>query len=252
MMNDRQHSALEIEPEKSLSFTEAQPIQQEENTSSSKIEYAVSTKWEAEQRSHMIANQNQEQQQRPIRKITTVDICSSIFCFCSRRVGSMFFICESKKGKPLVVAGPCWPFCTFVTLPLIVGLSGLALYFCFLKDDSPLPPWMIYVYIPLIAITLIALFMVSCQDPGLMERRTTEDRESNAFLWNEQVGSYRPPDALYCRECQVLIEDYDHLCPWTGTGIGKKNMRAFKLFVVFVNVLCYATIAIVVYVLMKG
>ena len=138
MMNDRQHSALEMEPEKSLSFTEAQPIHHEENPSSSKIEYAVSKKWEEEQRSNMIANQNQDQQQRPMRNITTVDICSSIFCFCSRRVGSMFFICESKKGKPLVVAGPCWPFCTFVTLPLIVGLSGLTLYFCFLKDDSPL------------------------------------------------------------------------------------------------------------------
>lgn len=94
--------------------------------------------------------------------------------------------------------------------------------------------------------------MVSCQDPGLIERRVQEDRASNSFLWNEQVGSYRPPDALYCRECQVLIEDYDHLCPWTGTGIGKKNMWAFKSFVLFVNLLCYGSIAIVAYVLLKN
>jgi hypothetical protein len=56
------------------------------------------------------------------------------------------------------------------------------------------------------AITLVSLFMVSCRNPGLVERKTAQDPSSNAFLWNEQVGSYRPPDALYCRECQVLIE----------------------------------------------
>lgn len=101
------------------------------------------------------------------------------------------------------------------------------------------------------ALTLLALFMVSCRDPGLIKRRTVQDPEANAFLWNEQVGSYRPPDALYCRECQVLIEDYDHLCPWTGTGIGKKNMFAFKAFVLLVNILCYSSIAITAYVLLK-
>jgi hypothetical protein len=110
--------------------------------------------------------------------------------------------------------------------------------------------WTAGIYIPLIAITLLALFMVSCQDPGLVERKMQEDRATNSFLWNEQAGSYRPPDALYCRECQVVIEDYDHLCPWTGTGIGKKNMLAFKLFVLFVNLLCYGTIAMVAYVLL--
>lgn len=92
--------------------------------------------------------------------------------------------------------------------------------------------------------------MVSCRNPGLLERRTEQDTATNSFLWNEQVQSYRPPDALYCRECQVLIEDYDHLCPWTGTGIGGGNMLAFKFFVGMVNVLCYGSIAIAAYVLL--
>ena len=69
------------------------------------------------------------------------------------------------------------------------------------------------------------------------------DYATNSFLWNEQVGSYRPPDAMYCRECQVLIEDYDHFCPWTGTGIGKRNKMAFKCFMCFVLLLCFGTIA---------
>jgi DHHC palmitoyltransferase len=48
-----------------------------------------------------------------------------------------------------------------------------------------------------------------------------EEAGHGGWFWNEQVGSYRPPGALYCRECGVLIQDYDHLCPWTGTGIGR-------------------------------
>jgi DHHC palmitoyltransferase len=120
--------------------------------------------------------------------------------------------------------------------------------------------------------------MVSCRDPGLMERVTDEEAGRGGWYWNEQVGSFRPPGALYCRECgvserlfqvklerspiilenlmsylgQVLIEGYDHLCPWTGTGIGHGNMMAFKAFVVGVNVLCYFSIGLVAYILLRG
>ena len=93
---------------------------------SSKIQYAVSTRWETEQ----------ENNETP--KPSTLNICSSIFCCCSRRVGSMFFLCERKDGSPIMVAGPCWPFCLFITFPLVAGLSGLVLYFCMLREDSPL------------------------------------------------------------------------------------------------------------------
>jgi hypothetical protein len=58
---------------------------------------------------------------------------------------------------------------------------------------------------------LAALFMVSCSDPGLMERVTDEEAGEGGWFWNEQVGSFRPPGALYCRECGVLIQEYDHL-----------------------------------------
>ncbi len=41
----------------------------------------------------------------------------------------MFFLLERRDGSPIVVAGPCWPFCSFVTTPLIVILSGMVGYF---------------------------------------------------------------------------------------------------------------------------
>jgi hypothetical protein len=52
---------------------------------------------------------------------------------------------------------------------------------------------------------LAALFCVSCQDPGLMERVTDEEAGEGGWFWNEQVGSFRPPGALYCRECGVSL-----------------------------------------------
>jgi hypothetical protein len=50
----------------------------------------------------------------------------------------MFFLVEKKDGSPIIVAGPCWPFCTFVTVPLIVVLSGLVGYFIVSNPSSGL------------------------------------------------------------------------------------------------------------------
>ncbi len=58
------------------------------------------------------------------------------------------------------------------------------------------------------ALALVSLFCVSCRDPGLMERIEDEEAAEVNYIWNEQVGSYRPPGAMYCRECQVSKKDY--------------------------------------------
>lgn len=136
--------------------------------------------------------------------------------------------------------------------PMILGVAGAVAYFIIISEESPLPIWVAYIYFPVLGFVLASLFCVSCQDPGLMERVTDEEAGEGGWFWNEQVGSFRPPGALYCRECGVLIQDYDHLCPWTGTGIGRQNIMAFKMFVVGVNVLCYFSIILVIVALLKG
>jgi DHHC palmitoyltransferase len=200
-----------------------------------KKQYAVSTRWERE-----VAENG------PIKDF------HRFFCCCARRLGNMFILCERADGSPVVIAGPCWPFCMFVTLPLILAVSGAVAYFMIISSESPLPLWVAYIYFPVLGFVLASLFCVSCQDPGLMERVTDEEAGEGGWFWNEQVGSFRPPGSLYCRECGVLIQDYDHLCPWTGTGIGRRNMMAFKLFVVGVNVLCYFSIILVIVALLRG
>lgn len=174
------------------------------------------------------------------------------FCCCARSIGGMYSLIEKQDGTPIVIAGPCWPFCVFFTVPLIVILSGLVCYFFVSNPDSLYPWWIQLIYYPILILTLVSLFCVSCRNPGLLERVTEEEAGNGGWFWNEQVRSFRPPGAMYCRECKALIQDYDHLCPWTGTGIGKGNMTAFKVFVVFVNILCYLSIGLVSFGVLKG
>jgi hypothetical protein len=47
-------------------------------------------------------------------------------------------LCERRDGSPIVIAGPCWPFCCLVTVPLIMGISGAVSYFVIINEDSPL------------------------------------------------------------------------------------------------------------------
>ena len=48
----------------------------------------------------------------------------------------MFVLLERDDGSPMVIAGPCWPFCMGVTVPLILGVSGLVAFFVLFNPDS--------------------------------------------------------------------------------------------------------------------
>ncbi len=54
---------------------------------------------------------------------------------------------------------------------------------------------------------MAALCCVSCRDPGLMERVDDLEQAEQGWFWNEQVGSYRPAGAMYCREGKVSVSD---------------------------------------------
>jgi len=196
-----------------------------------KKRFAISVRWEREQEERRY----------------TGNALDKMCCLFSRQVGGMHILCEKGDGSPIIIAGPCWSFCVFVTSPLILIPSGFVSYFVVLNPDLAMPGWLSLLYFPIVAATLISLFCVSCRDPGLVERVTDEEAGNGGWFWNEQVGSFRPAGAMYCRECKALIQDYDHLCPWIGTGVGQGNALAFKLFIIFVNILCYVSIGLATY-----
>jgi len=132
------------------------------------------------------------------------------------------------------VAGPYWPMLCMVTYPLILGVSAVTLVSAIPKIN------------PLVALLwsictiglIVALAMTAFRDPGIQPRykNPPSNQEDNQWRWNDRALSYRSRGAWYDPDTAVIVEGFDHTCPWTGTAIGKKNMLAFQCFVTLVFV----------------
>jgi len=136
----------------------------------------------------------------------------------------------------ICMVGPYWPVLFCLTYPLVLGVSGATLVFAI-----PYQRTFIQIFWAVMtALLLYMLFNVSCRDPGVLLRHTEDPtpslsefrgRRNGAWKWNDTARSFHPRTAVYDPDCAVVIEEYDHVCPWTGTAIGKKNMSAFHAFV---------------------
>ena len=87
--------------------------------------------------------------------------------------------------------------------------------------------------------------MATLHHPGIFPRYTRP--MARDWSYSNQAGSFRPPKVIYCRECKLLIDQYDHFCPWSGTVIGAKNIHYFHFFVsALVCTMLYDAIVIIV------
>jgi len=158
-------------------------------------------------------------------------VCSTICCQGRERVGNMVVLkggeVKGNRGEYILhyVIGPFWPMLVFITYPLIIGVS----FFVYTKISPILHPLILLSWFAFTATVCVALFYTGCKDPGILPRYTNQPTSS--WRWNDQAKTYRPPGAIYDDECGVIVEEFDHTCPWTGTAIGRKNMSAFKVFV---------------------
>mmetsp|Transcript_6912 Transcript_6912/g.10086 ORF Transcript_6912/g.10086 Transcript_6912/m.10086 type:complete len:383 (+) Transcript_6912:140-1288(+) len=154
-----------------------------------------------------------------------------------------------RKREIQFIVGPFWPMLLGITYPLIFGVSGLTLY-----SGLPYRAWYIKLGWAVLTILLIrALFNTGFRDPGILTRykdppeneNEEEDiprrrvgfrwgTEGGPWRWSEQAQSYRPRNSSYDPDTAVIVEEFDHTCPWTGTAIGKKNMGSFQVFVALV------------------
>jgi hypothetical protein len=142
------------------------------------------------------------------------------------------------------IVGPYWPMLVFVTYPLVLGISAwTAKKAIFVSNYHPA---LVVVWTVLTLGLCLALFLVSCSDPGILPKYIEPPSPSDKMCddgsgeysrldwrWNDRVQSYVPRGAFYDTDCAVVVEQFDHTCPWTGTAIGKKNMPAFQAFIFF-------------------
>jgi hypothetical protein len=130
------------------------------------------------------------------------------------------------------VVGPYWPMLCFVTFPLILFVSALtASKAVFVHGSNPL---MMFVWSCLTFGLCFSLYSVATSDPGILPKHTTPPDGSNnrTWFWNDRAQSFIPRGAYFDPDCAVVVVDFDHTCPWTGTAIGKGNMPYFQAFIV--------------------
>mmetsp|Transcript_22972 Transcript_22972/g.65093 ORF Transcript_22972/g.65093 Transcript_22972/m.65093 type:complete len:302 (-) Transcript_22972:1011-1916(-) len=131
-----------------------------------------------------------------------------------------------KRPKLDIVIGPYWPMLFCVTYPLIFGVSGLTLVTAIPKANPAIQLFWVVCTLGLI----YALAMTAFKDPGILPRHL-EPPGGQQWNWSEKAYSFRPRGAYFDPDTGVIVEGFDHTCPWTGTAIGKKNMPAFQMFV---------------------
>ena len=119
------------------------------------------------------------------------------------------------RRKIDLVVGPYWPMLLCITYPLIFAVSTWTLVSAILPGRHPL---VTLIWATLTLGLIYALFSVSFRDPGILPRHRTPPVGSGRgeWRWNDQAQTYRPRGAIYDPDCAVVIEGFDHTCPWTG------------------------------------
>merc|ERR1719201_898205 len=182
-------------------------------------------------------------------------------CMKCATLGGMFVLCECDVGKswdtyqdkypqsagaPAAstklrwVVGPYWNM-LMMTYAVIITITVLVFFTVISSQDTLI----VGIGLALSAVTLTFLSLTAFSDPGIFPRYTRP--MARDWSYSNQAGSFRPPKVIYCRECRLLIDQYDHFCPWSGTVIGAKNLSYFHTFVsALVLTMLYDAIIIIV------
>jgi DHHC palmitoyltransferase len=176
-------------------------------------------------------------------------VCGS--CLKMERLGHMSILWKTSpkddtKPQIRLMAGPFWFVTVFVTIPVIVAIS----LFIFLRYiHGCFPIYVSVLWGVSLALCLLSLVRASTMDPGIPHRYHESPHEG--WIWNDQAKSYRSPTAKYVTSCAVVVEGYDHVCPWVGTAIGANNMRWFRRFVWMVGI-CLITDVVLILLVFQG
>jgi hypothetical protein len=108
----------------------------------------------------------------------------------------------------------------------IIGLITMLIYATVIPDHMVAER---IVGLSMSLLSMAALLCTAMTDPGIYPRHAKPLDEK--WTYSEYAQSYRPEGVIYCQQCQVLIEEYNHFCPWSGIVIGKGNEACFQTFI---------------------
>ena len=173
---------------------------------------------------------------------------------CCSRLGNFTVVLErlfqrdekDPQREPWLIVGPYWPFCLALTTSLMV-LVPVVIVVVFW---SVLPWYCKGPFLGLQLVALAALVSVGCRNPGLVPHLSNEPEESvngdrkHKWVFNDLTGGWRPRGAQYDRDVNAVVQDFDHVCPFTGTAIGGGNLKCFYCFVGMVQALIWVSVGV--------
>mmetsp|Transcript_4205 Transcript_4205/g.12869 ORF Transcript_4205/g.12869 Transcript_4205/m.12869 type:complete len:199 (+) Transcript_4205:50-646(+) len=159
----------------------------------------------------------------PVREETACFGCIGV-----RKVGNIYILAQwtrSDGKKQRLVLGPYWHF-LLITLGIMVSVCVMVYGFVVPTDCKAER----IIGLALAVLSISSLMCTAVNDPGVFPRYSKPLAPNWTF--SEYAQCYRPPGVIFCQQCQVLIEDYNHFCPWSGIVIGKGNDAYFQVFII--------------------
>jgi hypothetical protein len=118
--------------------------------------------------------------------------------------------------------------------------------------------WFFWRILPLDVITIIANLVASFSDPGYIEEshylplpksmdkidkptleRLSMTKECEKCIANGRKGIYKVEFVHHCGQCDRCVFEMDHHCMWINNCAGKRNMKPFMLFSMYVSISCF-------------
>lgn len=144
-----------------------------------------------------------------------------------RRIGNIYVLaewCRSDGKKRRICVGPYWHFLIFTLF--IIGAVTYMIYAWVIPPEDKVER---IIGLALSILAILSFLCTALSDPGIYPRFSKPLLKN--WTYSEFAQSYRPPGVIFCQQCQVLIEDYNHFCPWSGTVIGRGNEPYFQVFI---------------------
>eukprot|EP00543_Licmophora_paradoxa_P002947 CAMPEP_0202448964 /NCGR_PEP_ID=MMETSP1360-20130828/7758_1 /ASSEMBLY_ACC=CAM_ASM_000848 /TAXON_ID=515479 /ORGANISM="Licmophora paradoxa, Strain CCMP2313" /LENGTH=144 /DNA_ID=CAMNT_0049066761 /DNA_START=19 /DNA_END=450 /DNA_ORIENTATION=+ len=115
------------------------------------------------------------------------------------------------RPRLIWIMGPYWPMLMFVTYPLILGVSAWTLFTVLSRQLIIIQAFWWCATLGLI----YALAMTAFRDPGILYKHASPPPQNEqSWRWNDTAQTYRPLRAFYDPDCAVIVEEFDHTCPW--------------------------------------